>query len=473
MELRELLISVGYLESGIDLVVAAGEDGTASALHALLRLFRLSEDSLTVEEASAALYPLTIEQLVRAGFLRCEGNTVVSTVIILACHHLLVALPRETDEENAVMPIGGSSLELDNFTVRRRSSRTLDLGTGCGIQAMRAASHSEVVVAVDLNATAIRFAEFNCRWNDISNVMFLQGSFVEPVRNQLFDLIVANPPFVISPKSRLMYRDSGSDGDQMCIRLARDAAQLLNEDGYFQMVFQWVEPVGIDWKQRLSACFSGLNCDVWILRAERECPDAYVRAWMQQYEDGEGGQLYSEWMQYFANLNADSIGGGFCIMKRVAGRRPSISFDEAPEDRSEPYGDDVAIILSAREYIDGCSDPVLLQQKLVPSPHLCLFEQSRCNGQIWQPTASELALDHGLKYSYSDVDAILASIPSACNGQRTLKDVLELLAARNNIPTDRLVSKYLSQVRELVRYAFLLPCAFASKPATPKISGEP
>ena len=42
-----------------------------------------------------------------------------------------------------------------------------------------------------------------------------EGSFFEPVRGETFDLVVTNPPFVISPATgeRLVYRDSGLPGD--------------------------------------------------------------------------------------------------------------------------------------------------------------------------------------------------------------------------------------------------------------------
>jgi methylase of polypeptide subunit release factors len=456
-KLRELLASSGYIASGID-PDNSYEGAPGNPLNKLLRLFHW-EEGVVIEEAASALSPLTIEQLVKAGFLRRQGKRVFSKVHIQAYRDLLFAFPiDETECQNTVMLISPTSTELDKITVRRHSGKTLDLGTGCGVQAMLAARHSDLVLAVDLNPRAISFAELNCRWNRIPNVTFLRGSFLEPVCDQRFDLIVCNPPFVISPAARLMYRDLGGDGDTFCIQLARDAARLLNDGGYFQMCFQWIEMAGTDWRKRLLQSFSGVGCDVLILREQMESPEAHVRAWMKENE----AESYSQWMRYLASREAASVGTGFCIMKRVTGRTPFAWFDDAPDENSEEYGDDIARMFSIRAHMEGCSDSDLLQQRLVASPQLRLLQVSRCSADSWQPTATEFLLDQGLKYVSGGVDSVLAGLVSACNGQRTIQEVFETVALQNHSSTQNLISKYLSQVRELAHYAFLIPGGFMS-----------
>ena len=48
--------------------------------------------------------------------------------------------------------------------MRTPVERVLDLGTGCGIQALHAALHSRDVVATDTSARALEFAAFNAAW---------------------------------------------------------------------------------------------------------------------------------------------------------------------------------------------------------------------------------------------------------------------------------------------------------------------
>ncbi len=73
------------------------------------------------------------------------------------------------------------------------------------------------VVATDISARALRLAATTAelsgyRWD------LRAGSLLEPVADEAFDLIVANPPFVVSPgldreHGGYDYRDSGLAGD--------------------------------------------------------------------------------------------------------------------------------------------------------------------------------------------------------------------------------------------------------------------
>ncbi len=75
----------------------------------------------------------------------------------------------------------------------------LDLGTGSGVLGLRGASHCDRVTAVDINPRALMFAGFNAHLNFVDNIELLEGSWFEPVAGRRFDLIVSNPPYVVSP----------------------------------------------------------------------------------------------------------------------------------------------------------------------------------------------------------------------------------------------------------------------------------
>ena len=55
-----------------------------------------------------------------------------------------------------VLGISPASTSLAQLTVRDPVGRSLDLGTGCGVQALHLADHSGTVVATDVNARALR-----------------------------------------------------------------------------------------------------------------------------------------------------------------------------------------------------------------------------------------------------------------------------------------------------------------------------
>lgn len=81
-----------------------------------------------------------------------------------------------------------------------RDCEVLDMGTGSGICAVFAARHARRVVAVDINAAAVRCAGINALLNHVEHKIDLRhGDLFAPVLEQRFDLILFNPPFVQGP----------------------------------------------------------------------------------------------------------------------------------------------------------------------------------------------------------------------------------------------------------------------------------
>ena len=83
-----------------------------------------------------------------------------------------------------------------------------------------ASRYAKEVIGVDLNPRAIRFARFNAQLNGVRNISFVQGNLYEPVKEQSFDTILANPPFVPSPKRQIRFRDGGATGEEILEQLA-------------------------------------------------------------------------------------------------------------------------------------------------------------------------------------------------------------------------------------------------------------
>lgn len=77
-----------------------------------------------------------------------------------------------------------------------RGGRVLDMGTGSGLCAIRAAQLGARVVAVDINPEAVRCAQINALLNRVeARVEARQGDLFAPVRDEQFDAILFNPPY--------------------------------------------------------------------------------------------------------------------------------------------------------------------------------------------------------------------------------------------------------------------------------------
>src|SRR5439155_8386888 len=151
---------------------------------------------------------------------------------------------------------------LASLTIRRPVARALDVGTGNGVQALLAARHATQVVATDVNERALEFARFNAALNDVHNVEFRSGSLLEPVAGERFDLVVANPPYVISPRTDYVFRDSGLGRDRVSEHLVRGLLGVLADGAFATVMISWISDED-DVAAEPRAWLESSGCDAW------------------------------------------------------------------------------------------------------------------------------------------------------------------------------------------------------------------
>ena len=83
--------------------------------------------------------------------------------------------------------------------------QVLDLGTGSGAIALAIARERPhcTITATDVSAAALAVARDNAVALELSNVAFRCGAWYEPVDDECFHLIAANPPYVVDAHPRL------------------------------------------------------------------------------------------------------------------------------------------------------------------------------------------------------------------------------------------------------------------------------
>lgn len=77
----------------------------------------------------------------------------------------------------------------------RQGDRVLDMGTGCGVNAILAATRGAQVVAVDVNPKAVTAARANADRNGVAKRIQVRHSDVFSAVDEAFDLIVFDLPF--------------------------------------------------------------------------------------------------------------------------------------------------------------------------------------------------------------------------------------------------------------------------------------
>ena len=146
--------------------------------------------------------------------------------------------------------------------------RIADLGTGSGAIALALAKERRncLIMATDRSPTALAVAMDNARTNQLANVQFRQGNWLEALQDEAgFDMIVSNPPYIkindphlqqgdvrFEPAGALRAGHAGLDDLQYIIRNAlpylKPGGWLLLEHGYNQReaVVQLLEQAGYE-----------------------------------------------------------------------------------------------------------------------------------------------------------------------------------------------------------------------------------
>ena len=115
--------------------------------------------------------------------------------------------------------------------------RVLDMGTGCGVNAILAASASSDVVGVDINPHAVQAAMANAELNGVAGrTRFLVSDVFGSVEGR-FDLIVFDPPFRWFAPRDWLETAMADDGYEALTRFMEQAQFHLTPTGRMLMFF--------------------------------------------------------------------------------------------------------------------------------------------------------------------------------------------------------------------------------------------
>jgi SAM-dependent methyltransferase len=430
-------------------------------LETLIRvfLFGVPTDRTAFERA---VQPIPLQTWFEVGLLmQVDAATVAAPLSLVPFHDILISFDWARLRSNHVMGIASSSVTLATLTIRRPSHATLDLGTGSGIHALLAARHSDRVVAVDRNPRAVNMTAFNAQLNRFSHVDSRLGDLFAPVQGETFDLIVSNPPFVISPESRYMFRDGGMSSDDFCKRIVQHVPPYLNDGGFCQILCNWVHLAGQDWQERLASWFIHSGCDVWVMRSETRDAATYASTWIQDSETETPAAFarhFDTWMAYYDQQRIEAISLGLITMRRrVGGPANWFQADNAPQKMLGTCGDAVLRRFDLHDFLQTVEDDqALLASRLRVANEARWEQQYEPSSQGWYMGAGQLTLAKGLAYT-NTIDPVGVRLVIYCDGQRTLREVLVEVATSFQTDVAHIAPACLAAVRRLTAEGFLLP----------------
>lgn len=365
-----------------------------------------------------------------------------------------------------VLGVGGASTTLAGLQFTDDVATALDLGTGCGIQALHARRFARRVVATDISERALGYARLNAELNSVDGIDFRQGDLFAPVAGERFDRIVSNPPFVITPRSpdvpAYEYRDGGLEGDALVAAVVAGVAEHLVEGGTAQLLGNWEYRDALDGLERAARWAADGGLDAWVIERERLDPSRYAETWIRDGGTRPGTpefeQLCNAWLDDFAHRGVTEVGFGYLVL-RLAGGTPAFRRAErasAPLDGVTGIGSHLASALAARDLVAAADDDALLGMQLKVAGDVT-EERSHWPGS-GDPSVILLRQGGGLRRDIR-VDSSLAAVVGACDGELPLGVIVDAVAQLLETDAVRLRAAIVAEVRELVTDGILQPVA--------------
>jgi methylase of polypeptide subunit release factors len=356
--------------------------------------------------------------------------------------------------EDFVLGASPASTTLSQLVPPGRYGRALDLGTGCGIQALHL--DAEQVVATDLNPRALDLARISLGLSGVTADLRL-GSLYEPVDGELFDLIATNPPYVMSPPgdARLVYREGAFNADDLVREVVTGGAAHLADGGTLTVLGNWAVTSGQSWEDRLAGWIRPTGCDALVLQRELLDPYEYIEIWLT--DAGLAGSpeyldRYRDWLDYFSGAGIEAVGMGWISLRKAGREHPSLRFDDWPHAVHQPVGEAFGDFFGAVEP-SRLAEPDFLGRAWQTHPGLA-------QEAIGAPGAADpqhlvLRQQYGFGRAV-EADTALAAIVGACDGDLPLGVLVGAVAGLLDVDAEALRDEVVQPLRRLVADGYLL-----------------
>lgn len=366
--------------------------------------------------------------------------------------------------EDHVLGVGGASLTLAALQLPTPAARGLDIGAGCGIQALRARRSVDHVVATDISPQALRFTRLNALLNDVDGIDVRLGSLFEPVAGERFDRIVSNPPFVITPRvagvPAYEYRDGGMEGDDVVASFVRGVGAHLAPGGVAQLLGNWETRDGMPGLDRVRAwvASSPVPLDAWVVERESLDPLSYAELWVRDGGTLPGSpgfsRLLDAWLDDFAARGVTEVGFGYVLLRRPAAGDPTLARYERLHQAlpGDGIGAHLADALAAHDRLVTLDDDGVAASVFVVAPDVT-EARHHVPGEE-DPTVIELRQGGGFGRALG-VDPGLAALVGVCDGDLSVGVLVAAIAELLEVDAAALRADLIPRVRELAFTGFL------------------
>ena len=434
------------------------------ATDALIRLF-LDNEPMSWSDAQRWIPAAPLEAMHSLGLLRdhrSDPRQVVSNVLLYPTESLFMA------SDVAALPEGGEAEWWDvvyaaitsntrtfmSTIPRSRCAAFLELCAGTGVAALAAgATFADRAWAVDVTSRSTEFARFNARLNALDTVTAMCGDLYAPVAGMTFDRIVAHPPYVPSRQTTLVYRDGGSDGEDVTRRIIAGLPDHLGPGGSFYCTCTATDRADAPLEHRLRTMLGerGNEFDIAVVITNDFNPTQYYVG--RAVAGRDTWQEAEAWHKHFAALDVTKmVYATVAIVRHEHAHEP---YTVRRRAGSRTGGTEVAALLHAAEISasPGALERLLDSRPVLPT-HVALESTHIREGSGWAVrtamVSSTVPFDVRLPCP-PEMITVLARM----DGTRTVRELYADLSAADSLAEGASIDRLASYIHMLASHGFV------------------
>ena len=331
----------------------------------------------------------------------------------------------------------------------------LELCSGTGVAALRAARFARQAWAVDITERATVFAEFNVRLNAIPNVTVLQGDLYEPVRGLTFDRIVIHPPYVPARENRYVFRDGGEDGEAITRRALAGIPDHLRPGGRCYCTCLATDRKNAPLERRVRGMLGDREAefDVLLVTTGELDPLTYY-AQKAVHRRGTFTEI-GEWYDLFQRLEVTHLVHGTLVIERHRTPKPAVT-------ARRQVGCDVGLV-GTEDWLfnwetavlsPGFAERLLAGQPWASARAEVTVTLRAGDGEPWVPVKATMRTDWPFG-TVVDAPPVAAALVSRADGHRSVAEHLAYFRREGSVPPDTTDDQFVTLVRILISAAIL------------------